>query len=155
MQIWCKCPRCCCVAASYKIMSQPWGRFLLAFSEYINVKVHVFYEDHQIWQNLHRRFDIMYWWRLRQLMWPSQNMYINFSYYIVLKWNRGRVEHLGKYKTWFSISFSTLYVCLAMLWERPLMTSLVFWPFLTYLPTYLVLLYNVPFWGLFWTPYLP
>jgi hypothetical protein len=27
-----------------------------------------------------------------------------------------------------------------------------FWPFLTYLLTYLVLLYNVPFWGLSWTP---
>ena len=32
------------------------------------------------------------------------------------------------------------------------MTSLVFWPFSTYLPTYLVLLYNVPYWGLSWTP---
>ena len=32
------------------------------------------------------------------------------------------------------------------------MTSLVFWPFLTYLPTYLVLLYNVPFLELSWTP---
>ena len=36
--------------------------------------------------------------------------------------------------------------------ERPLMTSLIFWLFLTYLPTYPVLLYNVPFLGLFWTP---
>ena len=32
------------------------------------------------------------------------------------------------------------------------MTSLVFWPFLTYPPTYLVLLYNVPFLGLSCTP---
>ena len=29
---------------------------------------------------------------------------------------------------------------------------MVFWPFLTYLPTYLVLLYNVPFSGLSWNP---
>ena len=28
----------------------------------------------------------------------------------------------------------------------------VFWLFLTYVPTYLVLLYNVPFLGQFWTP---
>ena len=35
------------------------------------------------------------------------------------------------------------------------MTSLVFWPFLTYLPTYLVLLYNVPFWGYLGPPRLP
>ena len=37
--------------------------------------------------------------------------------------------------------------------ERQLMTSHIFWPFLTYLrPTYLVLLYNVPFLGLSCTP---
>ena len=36
--------------------------------------------------------------------------------------------------------------------EHSLMTALVFWPFLTYLPTYLVLLYNVPFFELSWTP---
>ena len=36
--------------------------------------------------------------------------------------------------------------------ERPLMTSHIFWSFLTYLNTYLVLFYNVPFWGLSWTP---
>ena len=35
------------------------------------------------------------------------------------------------------------------------MTSLIFWSFLTYLPIYLVLLYNVPFWGYFGPPYLP
>ena len=32
------------------------------------------------------------------------------------------------------------------------MTSHVFWPFLTYIPTYLVLLYNIQFLGLSWTP---
>jgi hypothetical protein len=32
------------------------------------------------------------------------------------------------------------------------MSSHCFWPFLTYLPTYLVLLYNVRFGGLSWTP---
>ena len=33
------------------------------------------------------------------------------------------------------------------------MTSIVFWPFLTYaLPTYLVLLLDIPFLGLSWTP---
>ena len=32
------------------------------------------------------------------------------------------------------------------------MTSHIFWPFLTYLPTYIALLYNVWFWGLSWTP---
>ena len=37
-----------------------------------------------------------------------------------LKWNGGQVEHLRKYKTWFSISLSTLYVCLAMLWVKTL-----------------------------------
>ena len=41
--------------------------------------------------------------------------------------------------------------------EHPLMTSHVLCPFLTYpawtyLPTYLVLLYNVRFWELSWTP---
>ena len=38
------------------------------------------------------------------------------------------------------------------LMERSLMTSLIIWPFLTYLPTYLVLLYDVRFWGLSWSP---
>ena len=47
----------------------------------------------------------------------------------------------------------TKYVCTLFFWnrERPLMTSHVFWPFLSYL----VLLYNVRFLGLSWTPYLP
>ena len=38
--------------------------------------------------------------------------------------------------------------------ERPLMTSLVFWPFLTYLPT---LSYSITslFWGYLGPPYLP
>ena len=37
------------------------------------------------------------------------------------------------------------------LWERPLMTSHFFLAIFD-LPTYLVLLYNVRFWGLYWTP---
>ena len=36
--------------------------------------------------------------------------------------------------------------------EHPLRTSHVFWPFLTYLRTYPVILYNVLFWELSWTP---
>ena len=40
----------------------------------------------------------------------------------------------------------------SFVWELSLMTSNVFWPFLTYLPTYLVLFYNIPFWGQSWTP---
>ena len=35
-------------------------------------------------------------------------------------------------------------------WERPLMTSHVFWPFLTYIST--LPQSNVPLWGLSWTP---
>ena len=46
------------------------------------------------------------------------------------------------------IRFFILFWKRANVWERSLMTSLVFWLFLTYL----VLLYNVPFLGLSWIP---
>jgi hypothetical protein len=36
--------------------------------------------------------------------------------------------------------------------ERPSIMSHIFWPCLTYLPINFVLLYNIPFWGLSWTP---
>ena len=41
--------------------------------------------------------------------------------------------------------------------ERSLMMSLVFWPFLTYLPTMFNDFYPIKsdIWRLFWTPYLP
>ena len=41
---------------------------------------------------------------------------------------------------------------LVLMCNWTLMMSHVFWPFLTYLPTYLVLLYNLRFWGLSWSP---
>ena len=43
------------------------------------------------------------------------------------------------------------YGYLMAIWELSLMTSSVFWPFLTFWP-YLVLLHNVPSFGLSWTP---
>ena len=57
---------------------------------------------------------------------------------------------------WYFAAFYCL--CLTLTYyqgERSLIMSLVFCRFLTYLLTYLVLLYNVPFLGLSWTPYLP
>jgi hypothetical protein len=53
-----------------------------------------------------------------------------------------------KYKVRMILTKKSTY----LLRECSLMTSHVFWSFLTYLSTYFVLLYNVRFWGLSWTP---
>ena len=61
-------------------------------------KVHIFWEGHNILQNLHLTFVCMYCrqkWRLHKILWPSQNIrsltrchWKSFNKYV---WNSGRI----------------------------------------------------------------
>ena len=59
-----------------------WTKRLIVRCHFINFKAHIFWEDHKILQNLHLTFLsyevlVKSKKRLRKILWPSQNMYMN------------------------------------------------------------------------------
>ena len=79
-------PQSTCIKTVYLNLTLINGLFMTIF-----IKVHMFWEDHKILQNLHpvvestvdltvtTKLRTNLRWRFRKILWPSQNRYMNFN----------------------------------------------------------------------------